>query len=171
MSYPSLSTLPGLLWSKQFYHYIIEAWLEGDPEGPDPPSERLKGRNASGDWAHLFNRDIISMPDKWEYPWVCDHTHSLSHCSWTIPNRTSHVYHQQVIIVMPFSCFSCVPKAFLLLGYHILHCTCRLRSLPLATPFPSLPLLGPPSSPTPPSPSFPASPPPLPPPCSMPPGI
>ena len=60
----------GLLWSKQFYHYIIEAWLEGDPEGMTPPAERYNGRNASGDWAHLFNRDIISMPDKWEYPWV-----------------------------------------------------------------------------------------------------
>lgn len=60
----------GLLWSKQFYHYIIEAWLEGDPEQLAPPKERLKGRNASGDWDHLFNRDIISMPDKWEYPWV-----------------------------------------------------------------------------------------------------
>ena len=62
----------GLLWSKQFYHYIIEAWLNGDPQHPDPPRERLFGRNASGDWAHLFNRDVISMPDKWEYPWVCE---------------------------------------------------------------------------------------------------
>lgn len=63
-------TLTGLLWSKQFYHYIIEAWLDGDPEQPKPPRERLFGRNASGDWAHLFNRDVVSMPDKWEYPWV-----------------------------------------------------------------------------------------------------
>ena len=63
-------SLAGLLWSKQFYHYIIEAWLEGDPSHPTPPRERHFGRNASGDWAHLFNRDIISMPDKWEYPWV-----------------------------------------------------------------------------------------------------
>ncbi len=60
----------GLLWSKQFYHYIIEAWLEGDPECMKPPESRYQGRNASGDWAHLFNKDIISMPDKWEYPWV-----------------------------------------------------------------------------------------------------
>ncbi len=57
----------GLLWSKQFYHYIVEDWLDGDPEQPRPPSERLQGRNS--DWRHLFNRDIISMPDKWEYPW------------------------------------------------------------------------------------------------------
>ena len=58
----------GLLWSKQFYHYIVEAWLRGDPTQP-PPKERWHGRNAE-EWKHLFNRDIISMPDKWEYPWV-----------------------------------------------------------------------------------------------------
>jgi hypothetical protein len=57
----------GLLWSKQFYHYIAGHWLEGDPAQPAPPSERLAGRNA--EWPHVFNRDIISMPDKWEYPW------------------------------------------------------------------------------------------------------
>lgn len=49
---------------------MIESWLEGDPEQVTPPKERYGGRNASGDWMHLFNRDIISMPDKWEYPWV-----------------------------------------------------------------------------------------------------
>jgi hypothetical protein len=57
----------GMLWSKQFYHYSVKDWLEGDPNYPKPPSERLKGRNS--DWKHLFNRDVISMPDKWEYPW------------------------------------------------------------------------------------------------------
>jgi hypothetical protein len=57
----------GLLWNKQFYHYIVRDWLEGDPQMPPPPQERLSGRNA--DWLHLYNRDIISMPDKWEYPW------------------------------------------------------------------------------------------------------
>jgi len=57
----------GLLWSKQFYNYVIREWLNGDPDQPSPPSERLSGRNA--EWKHLFNRDIISMPDKWEYPW------------------------------------------------------------------------------------------------------
>ncbi len=57
----------GLLWSKQFYHYAVEPWLNGDPEQPDPPPVRKHGRNR--DWMHLFNRDIISMPDKWEYPW------------------------------------------------------------------------------------------------------
>lgn len=57
----------GLLWSKQFYHYIIKDWLEGDPNQPVPPENRKNGRNA--DWTHLYCRDIISMPDKWEYPW------------------------------------------------------------------------------------------------------
>jgi Glycosyl hydrolase family 63 C-terminal domain len=57
----------GLLWSKQFYHYVVKDWLEGDPETPAPPASRKDGRNA--EWAHLFNRDVLSMPDKWEYPW------------------------------------------------------------------------------------------------------
>jgi hypothetical protein len=57
----------GMLWSKQFYHYDVRTWLEGDPAGPPPPPERLKGRNK--DWTHLYNDDVISMPDKWEYPW------------------------------------------------------------------------------------------------------
>jgi hypothetical protein len=57
----------GLLWSKQFYHYVVKGWLEGDPAQPVPPPQRKKGRNS--DWQHLFNRDVISMPDKWEYPW------------------------------------------------------------------------------------------------------
>jgi hypothetical protein len=57
----------GLLWSKQFYHYVVEDWLAGDPDQPPPPAERHQGRNR--DWRHVFNRDILSMPDKWEYPW------------------------------------------------------------------------------------------------------
>ncbi|MEP6690283.1 MAG: glucosidase [Gemmatimonadaceae bacterium] len=57
----------GLLWSKQFYHYIVKDWLEGDPAYPPPPATRLAGRNAQ--WKHLYNRDVISMPDAWEYPW------------------------------------------------------------------------------------------------------
>jgi hypothetical protein len=57
----------GLLWSKQFYHYVIPHWLEGDPSQPPPPPTRRQGRN--NDWRHLYNRDVISMPDKWEYPW------------------------------------------------------------------------------------------------------
>jgi hypothetical protein len=57
----------GLLWSKQFYHYVQQHWIEGDPAQPAPPAGRLEGRNA--EWPHVYNRDIISMPDKWEYPW------------------------------------------------------------------------------------------------------
>ena len=57
----------GMLWSKQFYHYDLKQWLKGDPTGPAPPRERAHGRNH--EWAHLYNEDIISMPDKWEYPW------------------------------------------------------------------------------------------------------
>jgi Mannosylglycerate hydrolase MGH1-like glycoside hydrolase domain len=59
--------LGGLLWSKQFYHYEVSRWLKGDPAGPEPPGERLNGRNH--EWRHLYNSDVISMPDKWEYPW------------------------------------------------------------------------------------------------------
>ncbi|EDO39866.1 predicted protein [Nematostella vectensis] len=59
----------GLLWSKQFYHYIIHDWLEGDPEQPRPPATRLQGRNSNPEWRQLFNKDVVSMPDKWEYPW------------------------------------------------------------------------------------------------------
>jgi Glycosyl hydrolase family 63 C-terminal domain len=57
----------GLLWSKQFYHYIVQDWLRGDATMPAPPDSRRQGRNA--EWRHLFSRDVISMPDKWEYPW------------------------------------------------------------------------------------------------------
>ena len=56
-----------MLWSKQFYHYIVEQWLEGDPAQPPPPEERKYGRNS--DWRHLYNERVMSMPDKWEYPW------------------------------------------------------------------------------------------------------
>ena len=57
----------GLLWSKQFYYYVVKEWLDGDPEQPKPPKGRKRGRNA--DWKHVFARDVLSMPDKWEYPW------------------------------------------------------------------------------------------------------
>jgi hypothetical protein len=60
-------SLSGMLWCKQFYHYDVHTWLDGDPAGPAPPKERLRGRNK--DWTQLYNDDIISIPDKWEYPW------------------------------------------------------------------------------------------------------
>ncbi len=59
--------LAGMLWSKQFYYLDIPNWLSGDPLQPPPPDQRRGGRNA--DWFHLNNADILSMPDKWEYPW------------------------------------------------------------------------------------------------------
>ncbi len=57
----------GLLWSKQFYHYVVKDWLNGDPGQPAPPASRRGGRNSQ--WRHVYNADVISMPDKWEYPW------------------------------------------------------------------------------------------------------
>ncbi|HZZ56512.1 MAG TPA: hypothetical protein VFE31_01690 [Opitutaceae bacterium] len=58
----------GLLWSKQFYHYVVAEWLRGDPRQPPPPPARaLLPRNRG--WPHLYARDVLSMPDKWEYPW------------------------------------------------------------------------------------------------------
>ncbi len=73
--------LAGMLWSKQCYHYDVRTWLEGDPGQPPPPPERKKGRNH--DWTHLYNADVLSMPDKWEYPWfaawdLAFHTVALS---------------------------------------------------------------------------------------------
>jgi len=74
-------SLAGLLWSKQLYYYDIEQWMEGDPGVQNPSPERKKGRNAG--WRHLANFDIISMPDKWEFPWyaawdLAFHTLSLT---------------------------------------------------------------------------------------------
>ena len=59
--------LAGMLWSKQFYHFDVRRWLDGDPAQPAPPEARRHGRD--GEWTHLNNADIVSMPDKWEYPW------------------------------------------------------------------------------------------------------
>jgi hypothetical protein len=57
----------GMIWSKQYFHYDVPEWLAGDPAQPPPPGDRRRGRNR--DWTHLNNADVISMPDKWEYPW------------------------------------------------------------------------------------------------------
>ena len=57
----------GMLWNKQLYYYNVEEWLKGDARQPPPPPERMKGRNH--EWTHVNNSNIISMPDKWEYPW------------------------------------------------------------------------------------------------------
>jgi hypothetical protein len=72
----------GMIWSKQYFYYDVPEWLGGDPNHPAPPAARKRGRNR--DWAHLNNADIISMPDKWEYPWyaawdLAFHTIPLAH--------------------------------------------------------------------------------------------
>jgi hypothetical protein len=59
--------LAGMLWSKQYYQFDVTRWHDGDPGQPAPPKARRHGRNA--DWRHMCNGDIVSMPDKWEYPW------------------------------------------------------------------------------------------------------
>jgi hypothetical protein len=57
----------GMLWTKQFYNYVVADWLQGDPAGPPPPEARKTGRNSN--WAHVYASNILSMPDAWEYPW------------------------------------------------------------------------------------------------------
>jgi hypothetical protein len=59
--------IAGMLWNKQFYSYKVQQWLDGDPAAPAPPPERWQGRN--NDWKQLNNENIISVPDKWEFPW------------------------------------------------------------------------------------------------------
>ncbi len=59
--------LSGMLWNRQCYHYNIFDWLQGDPSQPPPPAQRKEGRNH--DWEHLNSDEVLSMPDKWEYPW------------------------------------------------------------------------------------------------------
>jgi hypothetical protein len=70
--------ISGLLWSKQFYHYDVERWLDGDPAGPPPPPGRGDIRN--GDWRQLNNHDVLLMPDSWEYPWYASWDLAF-HCS------------------------------------------------------------------------------------------
>jgi hypothetical protein len=74
----------GMLWSKEFFHYDVQRWLSGDRGEPPPPRARQTGRNAA--WRHLNNHDVISMPDKWEYPWYASwdlafHCVTLAHVS------------------------------------------------------------------------------------------
>lgn len=59
--------LAGMLWNKQFYSYKVQQWLDGDPSMPAPAPERKQGRNSN--WTQLYNNDVISVPDKWEFPW------------------------------------------------------------------------------------------------------
>jgi hypothetical protein len=86
----------GLLWSKQYYQYIIRDWLEGDPDQPRPPEVRWKGRNH--EWLHLYNRDVISMPDKWEYPWYA--AWDLAFHTITFANIDPDFAKQQLILML-----------------------------------------------------------------------
>ena len=72
----------GLIWNRQSYHYEVRRWLDGDPTQPPPPPERRNGRNHH--WVHLYNADVISMPDKWEYPWYASWDLAF-HCVATAP--------------------------------------------------------------------------------------
>lgn len=74
--------MAGMLWSKQYYHYVVSDWLAGDPAEPTPPPSRRGARNH--EWSHVFCRDVISMPDKWEFPWFASwdlafHCAALAH--------------------------------------------------------------------------------------------
>ncbi|MGZ4812853.1 MAG: MGH1-like glycoside hydrolase domain-containing protein [Terriglobales bacterium] len=80
----------GLLWSKQFYEYIIPHWLDGDPRQPTPPEDRKYHRN--GRWTHLHCRDVLSVPDKWEFPWFAawDHAFHLVTLAEVDPEMAKH---------------------------------------------------------------------------------
>jgi hypothetical protein len=67
--------LAGMLWSKQYYNYVIYDWLKGDPNEPPPPPSRKNGRNH--EWSHFYANDILSMPDTWEYPWFAAWDHAF----------------------------------------------------------------------------------------------
>jgi hypothetical protein len=86
----------GMLWSKQYYHYVVTDWLEGDPAQPAPPPERFAGRNH--DWPHLFTRDVISMPDKWEFPWFASWDLGF-HCV-TLAYIDPHFAKEQILLML-----------------------------------------------------------------------
>jgi hypothetical protein len=88
--------LAGLLWSKQYYNYNIEDWLKGDSTMPPPPTSRLNGRNSS--WKYLSNADIISMPDKWEYPWYASWDLGF-HCVTMAMVDPEFAKHQLILIM------------------------------------------------------------------------
>jgi len=88
--------LAGLLWNKQFYHYDVEKWLRGDFAQPEPPEERWLGRNL--DWRHLNNQDILSMPDKWEYPWYASWDLAF-HCITLAMVDSRFAKHQLILLL------------------------------------------------------------------------
>lgn len=84
----------GLLWSKQYYNYDVEKWLEGDPKQPKPPENRWHGRNS--DWLTFRNNDILIMPDKWEYPWFAAWDCAF-HCA-TMANLDTEFAKEQLLL-------------------------------------------------------------------------
>jgi hypothetical protein len=86
----------GLLWSKQFYQYSVHDWVEGDPSQPPPPAARREGRNAG--WPHLYNRDVLLMPDKWEYPWYA--AWDLAFHAWPIALLDPEFAKQQLLLLL-----------------------------------------------------------------------
>ena len=86
----------GLLWTKQFYYYSVNAWLDGDPNSIAADASRKTGRNS--DWRHLFNRDVISMPDKWEYPWYA--AWDLAFHMVPMANLDTHFAKEQMILFL-----------------------------------------------------------------------
>jgi len=86
----------GMLWSKQYYHYVVTDWLEGDPAEPVPPPQRREARNH--DWTHLFTRDIISMPDKWEFPWFASWDLGF-HCI-ALAHIDPHFAKEQILLML-----------------------------------------------------------------------
>jgi hypothetical protein len=86
----------GMLWSKQYYHYVIADWLEGDPAQPAPPPERRDGRN--NEWTHFFARDVISMPDKWEFPWFASWDLAF-HC-YTLAFVDPQLAKEQILLML-----------------------------------------------------------------------
>ena len=88
--------LGGMLWSKQFYHYVLRDWLKGDPGQPAPPAARRRGRNWQ--WMHVYNADVISMPDKWEYPWYAAWDLAF-HCV-ALSLVDSHFAKEQLILLL-----------------------------------------------------------------------
>jgi hypothetical protein len=88
--------LAGMLWSKQYYHYVVTDWLEGDPAQPPPPTQRREARNH--EWTHFFSRDVISMPDKWEFPWFASWDLGF-HCR-TLALVDPHLAKEQILLML-----------------------------------------------------------------------
>jgi hypothetical protein len=88
--------LAGMLWNRQFYYYDIPQWLNGDPAQPPPPPDRRNGRN--NEWQHLNTGDILSMPDKWEYPYYCAWD-SAFHCIPLALIDPSYAKHQLILLL------------------------------------------------------------------------